>query len=84
MISRGLDAPKRYEIDADPDADVNGTVADPAVAAEAWVAWGQEITFTERAAATVFGRMPCPGCLGSEPVTFLEFLQPRGPKNSIP
>jgi hypothetical protein len=53
-------------------------VADPAVAAEAWAAWGEEITFTERAAAAVFGRMPCPGRLGSEPVTFLEFSAATG------
>ena len=32
------DVPKRYQTEADPDADFNGAVADPAVAEEAWAA----------------------------------------------
>ena len=36
----GLDVPRRYQTDADQDADFNGAVADPAVV--------QEITFAEQ------------------------------------
>jgi uncharacterized damage-inducible protein DinB len=44
----GLDVPKRYQTEADPDADFNGAVADPAVVAEAWAAWREEIAFAEQ------------------------------------
>ncbi len=44
----GLDVPKRNQAGADPDAALNGAVADPAVVAEAWAAWGEEITFAEQ------------------------------------
>ena len=44
----GLDVPKRNQAGADPDAALNGVVADPAVVAEAWAAWGEEITFAEQ------------------------------------
>jgi uncharacterized damage-inducible protein DinB len=44
----GLDVPKRYQTEADPDADFNGAVADPAVAEEAWAAWRVEIVFAEQ------------------------------------
>ena len=44
----GLDVPKRYQTDADPDGDFNGAVADPAVVEEAWAAWREEIAFAER------------------------------------
>ena len=44
----GLDVPKRYQAEADPDADFNGAVADPAVAEEAWAAWRVEIVFAEQ------------------------------------
>jgi uncharacterized damage-inducible protein DinB len=44
----GLDIPKRYQTEADPDADFNGAVADPAVAGEAWAAWREEIAFAEQ------------------------------------
>ncbi len=41
----GLDVPRRYQTDADPDADFNGAAADPAVVAEARAAWREEIAF---------------------------------------
>ena len=41
----GHDVPRRYQTGADPDADFNGAVADPAVVAEAWAAWREEIAF---------------------------------------
>jgi uncharacterized damage-inducible protein DinB len=44
----GADVPKRYQTDADPDADFNGAVADPAVAEEAWAAWREEVAFAEQ------------------------------------
>ncbi len=44
----GLDIPKRYQTEADPDADFNGAVADPAAVEEAWAAWREEIAFAER------------------------------------
>ncbi len=43
-----LDIPKRYQTGADPDADFNGAVADPAVVEEAWAAWREEIAFAEQ------------------------------------
>jgi uncharacterized damage-inducible protein DinB len=44
----GLDVPKRYQSEADPDADFNGAVADPAVVEEAWAAWRDEVAFAEQ------------------------------------
>jgi uncharacterized damage-inducible protein DinB len=44
----GLDISKRYQTEADPDADFNGAVADPAVVEEAWAAWREEVAFAER------------------------------------
>lgn len=43
----GTDAPRRYQTEADPDADFNGAVADPAVVEEAWAAWREEIAFAD-------------------------------------
>ena len=48
----GLDVPRRYQTGADPDADFNGAVADPAVVEEAWAAWREEIAFAEQFTAT--------------------------------
>jgi uncharacterized damage-inducible protein DinB len=44
----GSDEPKRYQTEADPDGDFNGAVADPAVVAEAWAAWREEIAFADQ------------------------------------
>jgi uncharacterized damage-inducible protein DinB len=40
--------PKRYQTEADPDADFNGAVPDPAVVEEAWAAWREEVDFSEQ------------------------------------
>jgi uncharacterized damage-inducible protein DinB len=47
----GLEIPKLYQTAADPDADFNGAVADPAVVEEAWAAWREEVAFSERFAS---------------------------------
>ena len=39
------DLPNRYQSVDDPDGDFNGAVDDPAVVAEAWAAWRDEIAF---------------------------------------
>jgi uncharacterized damage-inducible protein DinB len=44
----GQDAAKRYQTEAEPDADFDGAVPDPAVVAEAWAAWREEVAFAER------------------------------------
>lgn len=44
----GQDVPKRYQSAADPDGDFDGAVADPAVVAEAWAAWRDEVAFAEQ------------------------------------
>jgi uncharacterized damage-inducible protein DinB len=44
----GHDVPRRYQTEADPDADFNGAVADPDVVEEAWAAWREEIAFAEQ------------------------------------
>ena len=44
----GLDVPRRYQTEADPDADFNEAVADPGVVDEAWEAWRDEIAFAEQ------------------------------------
>jgi uncharacterized damage-inducible protein DinB len=43
----GQDLPKRYQTEADPDADFNGAVPDPAVVEQAWAAWREEVAFAE-------------------------------------
>jgi uncharacterized damage-inducible protein DinB len=44
----GQDVPKRYQSDAEPDGDFDGAVGDPAVVAEAWAAWRDEVAFAEQ------------------------------------
>jgi uncharacterized damage-inducible protein DinB len=69
----GLDVPRRYQTGADPDADFNGAVADPAVVAEAWAAWREEIAFAER--FTRDHDLDFAGCdSGGEPVSLRELL----------
>jgi uncharacterized damage-inducible protein DinB len=41
----GQDKGSRYQTADDPDADFNAAVADPAVVAEAWAAWREEVEF---------------------------------------
>ena len=69
----GLDLPKRYQTQADPDADFNGAVADPAVVNDAWAAWREEVAFAEQ-----FARDHDLGFVGhdseGEPVSLRELL----------
>jgi hypothetical protein len=44
----GLDAPRLYSSEADPDGDFDGAVPDPEVVAEAWTTWRAEVGFAER------------------------------------
>ncbi len=43
----GQDVPKRYQTEEHPDGDFDGAVPDPAVMAEAWAAWREEVGFAE-------------------------------------
>jgi uncharacterized damage-inducible protein DinB len=69
----GLDVPKRYQTEADPDGDFNGAVADAAVVEEAWEAWREEIAFS-----TKFTRVHDLGFTGcdseGEPISLRELL----------
>lgn len=47
-VMAGQDAPPRYWTDEVADADWAGAVADPAVVAEAWESWREEVAFAER------------------------------------
>jgi uncharacterized damage-inducible protein DinB len=42
------DVRRRYQSEAAPDDDFDGAVPDPAVVAEAWAAWREEVTFAEQ------------------------------------
>jgi uncharacterized damage-inducible protein DinB len=44
----GQDVPRRYQSESDPDGDFDGAVADPAVVAQAWAAWQEEVGFAEQ------------------------------------
>jgi uncharacterized damage-inducible protein DinB len=44
----GQDVPKRYQTEAEPDADFDGAVADQSVVDEAWAAWRDEVAFAEQ------------------------------------
>ena len=46
------DAPPRFSSPTSPDDDFDGATADPAVAAEAWTAWREEVAFAEALTAT--------------------------------
>jgi uncharacterized damage-inducible protein DinB len=43
----GHDLPLRFQTEQDPDGDFNGAVADPAVVAEAFAAWRDELAFAD-------------------------------------
>jgi uncharacterized damage-inducible protein DinB len=47
-VMAGQDAPPRYWSDEVADADWAGAVADPAVVAEAWQSWRDEVSFAEQ------------------------------------
>ena len=44
----GLDAPRLCSSAPEQDGDFNGAVPDPAVVAEAWAAWRDEVAFAEQ------------------------------------
>jgi uncharacterized damage-inducible protein DinB len=47
-VMAGRDAPPLYWSDDEDDRDWNGAVADPAVVAQAWADWRDEVAFAER------------------------------------
>lgn len=47
-VMAGLDVPWLYRTDADPDADFNGAVGEPAVVEDAWTSWRAEVAFAEQ------------------------------------
>ena len=47
-VMAGQDAPSLYYTPADPDGDFDGAVADPAVVADAWKRWREEVVFAEQ------------------------------------
>jgi len=51
----GQDAPDRYSSKEDPDGDWDGAKPDPAVVAEAWQAWREEVAFAEQFVAVAPG-----------------------------
>ena len=48
IVLAGQDLPRHYRSDADPNGDFSGAVADPAVVAEAWDTWRNEVSFAEK------------------------------------
>lgn len=47
-LMAGQDAPPRFSSEADPDGDFDGAAPDPALVAEAWDAWRDEVAFAEQ------------------------------------
>jgi len=47
-IMAGQDVPSRYRSEDQPDGDFEGARPDPAVVAEAWQAWRDEVAFADR------------------------------------
>ena len=47
-VLAGQQVPQLYSTEDDPDADFHGAVGDPAVVAEAWERWREEVAFAER------------------------------------
>lgn len=50
-VMSGDSAPRRFSSDEDREGAWSGAVADPAVVAEAWAAWEEEVAFAERVVA---------------------------------
>jgi len=48
QVMAGEDAPAHYWSNGEDDADWAGAVADPAVVADAWQHWREEVSFAER------------------------------------
>jgi uncharacterized damage-inducible protein DinB len=72
-VMAGEDAPKLYWSDDHPEGGWNGAVGDPAVVAEAWAAWEEQIDSAERFVAETnldaIGRQP-----GGRPIRLREVL----------
>ena len=47
-VLAGHDDPPLFFDDADPDADLNGAAADPALVDAAWAVWREEVAFADR------------------------------------
>ena len=47
-VMAGQDVPRLYSTPEDPDGDFDGAVADPAVVADAWQRWREEVAFAEQ------------------------------------
>jgi hypothetical protein len=47
-VMAGQDAPPHFYSDADPDGDFDGAAPDPALVAQAWDVWRNEVAFAER------------------------------------
>ena len=47
-VLAGRDDPRMFYSDAEPDGDFHGAPADPALVAQAWPAWRDEVAFAER------------------------------------
>ena len=54
-IMAGQDVPSRYRSEDQPDGDFEGARPDPAVVAEAWRAWRDEVAFADRFVAAAPG-----------------------------
>jgi uncharacterized damage-inducible protein DinB len=47
IIMAGQNVPRSYRSEAEPNAEFDGAVADPAVVSQAWQAWRAEVAFAE-------------------------------------
>ncbi|HEY3501818.1 MAG TPA: DinB family protein [Actinocatenispora sp.] len=52
QVLAGEDAPLRYASGVEPDGDFDGAIGDPAVVADAWRAWRDEVAYADRFVAT--------------------------------
>jgi uncharacterized damage-inducible protein DinB len=69
----GLDAPRLFCSEADPDGDFDGAVPDPEVVAEAWRVWREECAFTDRFVAEA-PSLDVTGQTGQGPISLRELL----------
>lgn len=47
-VLAGQEAPPRFSTEAEPDADFDGAMPDPALVTAAWEAWHADVAFAER------------------------------------
>ncbi len=69
----GQDVARRYQSAEEPDGDFDGAVADPAVVAEAWQAWREEVAFAEEFTAATDLAYVASDSAG-EPISLRELL----------